>query len=161
MRTLLAEFSGMSPFKATFSYNLEQRVAQSPDGISNWLLCNQPVYVAGVSSANSVDIGNPNTLGIGQSVVALASNFPDSKVYEWNAEIEKELTRSVVLRIKYDGKHGANLDQLNNINPQQSDYIWYTENLAPTPTGSYSSGAGGGRTIRMHTQTSRSLPRRG
>jgi hypothetical protein len=138
MRTLLAQFSGMSPFKATFSYN-PNSAAQSPDGISNWLLRNQPVYVAGVSSVASVDIGNPNTLGIGQSVVALASHFPDSKVYEWNAEIEKELTRSVVLRIKYDGKHGANLDQLNNINPQQSDYIWYTENLAPPPTGSYSS----------------------
>lgn len=28
---------------------------------------------------------------------------------------------------------------MNNLNPQQSDYIWYTETLAQTPTGAYSS----------------------
>jgi hypothetical protein len=138
MRTLLAQFSSMAPFKATFSYN-PNSASQSPDGISNWLLRNQPVYVAGVNSANSVDITNPNTLGIGQSIVALADNFPDAKVHEWNLQIEKELTRTIVFRVKYDGKHGAHLDQLNNINPQQSDYIWYTSTLAATPTGSYAS----------------------
>jgi hypothetical protein len=138
MRTLLAQFSSMSPFKATFSYN-PNSAAQSPDGISNWLLRNAPVYIAGVNSANSVNVSNPNTLGIGQSIVALDPHFPDSKIHEWNIEIEKELTRSIVFRIKYDGKHGSNLDQLNNLNPQQSDYIWYTETLANTPTGAYSS----------------------
>ena len=138
MRTLLAQFSSMAPFKATFSYN-PNSAAQSPDGISNWLLRNAPVYTAGVNSSNAVDVNNPTALGIGQSIVALSSNFPSSRVHEWNAEIEKQLTRSIVLRVKYDGKHGVHLDQLNNINPQASDYIWYTDTHAQTPTGSYSS----------------------
>jgi hypothetical protein len=138
MRTLLAQFSSMAPFKATFSYN-PNSASQSPDGISNWLLRNAPEYIAGVSSANSVDVTNPNTLGIGQSIVAMASNLPSAKVYEWNVEIEKEITPSTVVRVRYLGRHGSNLDQLNNINPQASDYIWYTETHNATPTGSYSS----------------------
>jgi hypothetical protein len=138
MRTLLAQFSSSEPFKANFSYN-PNSASQSPDGISNWLLRNAPVYIAGVNSANSVDISSPNTLGVGQSVVALAPNLPSSKIHEWNAEIEKELGPSMVMRIKYDGKHGSDLDQLNEINAPPSDYIYYTETGLNKPTGSLSS----------------------
>jgi hypothetical protein len=138
MRTLLAQFSSMAPFKATLSYN-PNSASQSPDGISNWLLRNKPTFIAGVNSVNSVDVTSPNALGIGQSVVALASSFPDSRVHQWNAVVEKEIGRTMVLRLRYDGSHGSHLDQLNNINPQQSDYIWYTETLSATPTGSLSS----------------------
>jgi hypothetical protein len=138
MRTLLAQFSSNAPFKATFQYN-PNSASQSPDGNSNWLLRNAPVYVAGANSANSVDISNPTALGIGQSIVALAPNLPSSRVHEWNAEIEKQIGRAIVLRAKYDGKHAAHLDQLNNINAQPTDYLWYSEQLAPTPSGSYSS----------------------
>jgi hypothetical protein len=44
----------------------------------------------------------------------------------------------MVMRIKYSGKRASNLDQLNNINPQMSDYNWYSTTLSPLPTGSYS-----------------------
>lgn len=138
MRTLLAQFSSLAPFKATFSYN-PNSASQSPDGNANWLLRNAPVYIAGRSSANSVDTSSPNSLGVGQSVVALSPQMPSSRVYEWNAEIEKEISRNTVVRIKYTGIRGAHLDQLQNINPQASDYIWYTETNQPTPSGSYSS----------------------
>ncbi|HKE25121.1 MAG TPA: TonB-dependent receptor [Bryobacteraceae bacterium] len=138
MRTLLAQFSSMAPFKANFSYN-PNSAAQSPDGISNWLLRNAPVYIAGVSSTNSVDVASPNSLGIGQSIVALSPDQPNAKIHEWNVEIEKEIGHGMVVRLRYDGRHAWNLDQLSNINPQASDYIWYTETHNTTPTGSYSS----------------------
>jgi hypothetical protein len=138
MRTLLAQFSGEAPFKATYSYN-PNSAAQSPTGNANYLLTNAPQYVAGVNSANSVDINSPTALGVGQSITALAPNLPTSRVHEWNAEIEKQIGASMVIRIKYDGKHGANLDQLDNINPQQTDFLWYSTTLSPTPSGTLSS----------------------
>ena len=138
MRTLLAQFSSMAPFKANFSYN-PNSAAQSPDGNSNWLLRNAPDYIAGMNSANSVNIASPTALGVGQSVVALAPDLPSSRIHEWNAEIEKQIGPSMVMRLKYDGKHGVNLDQLNEINGQAPDYIWYTETGLTTPGGSLSS----------------------
>lgn len=138
MRTLLAQFSSMSPFKATFAYN-PNSAAQSPDGTANYLLTHAPTYIAGLNSANSVNVNSPSALGVGQSIVALSPDLPDSKIFEWNVEIEKPLGRNFVLRAKYDGKHGSHLDQLNNINPQATDYIWYSTTLAPTPSGTFSS----------------------
>jgi hypothetical protein len=138
MRTLLAQFSSQAPFKATYSYN-PNSAAQSPTGNANYLLTNQPTYIAGVNSANSVDINSPTALGIGQSITALAPNLPTSRVHEWNAEIEKQIGASMVLRVKYDGKHGADLDQLNNINPETTDYVWYSTTLQAEPSGSLSS----------------------
>jgi hypothetical protein len=138
IRTLLAQFSSSAPFKASYSYN-PNSAAQSPDGNSNFLLTHAPTFVAGLNSATSVDVASPTALGIGQSVTGIASDFPTSRVHEWNAEIEKQIGASMVLRIKYDGKHGSDLDQLNNINPQAADYIYYSTTLQPTPSGSYSS----------------------
>jgi hypothetical protein len=137
MRTLLAQFSSMAPFKATFSYN-PNSAAQSPDGTNSYLLTHAPTYIAGQNSTNAVDVSNPTALGVGQSIVALANNLPTSRVHEWNAEIEKQLTHSLVLRLRYDGKHGFDLDQLNDINPQATDYVWYTTTLSATPTGTLS-----------------------
>ena len=138
LRTLLAQFSSQAPFKASYSYNPNSS-AQSPDGNQNYLLTHAPTYVAGVNSANSVNIASPTALGVGQGVTGLAPDFPDSKVHEWNVEIEKQFAYSVVLRLRYDGKHGSNLDQLDNINPQPTDYIYYSTTKAPVPTGTLSS----------------------
>ena len=140
LRTLLAQFSGQLPFKATFQYNPNSS-AYSPDGTNSYLLTHASPIVAGMNSQNPVDITNPNSLGVGQAVTGIASSFPSSKVQEWNAEIEKELGHAMVLRLKYSGKHGSNLDQLDNINPQLTDYEWYSTTLSPTPTGTYANTA--------------------
>ena len=134
IRTLLAQFSSQLPFKATFQYN-PNNAAYSPDGTSNYLLTHSTNVVAGANTANIVDITNPNTLGVGQSITALSQKLPSSKVQEWNAELEKQLTDTMVLRLKYNGKHGSNLDQLDNINPQQTDYLYYSSTLSPHPNG--------------------------
>jgi hypothetical protein len=140
LRTLLAQFSSQLPFKATFQYNPNSS-AYSPDGNNSYLLTHASPIVAGLNSQNPVDITNPNSLGVGQSVTGLATSLPSSKVHEWNAEIEKELGHQMVLRIKYSGKHGSNLDQLDNINPQMTDYNWYSTTHQPTPTGTYANTA--------------------
>jgi hypothetical protein len=137
IRTLLASFSSEAPFKATFQYNPNSS-AYSPDGNNSYLLTHASPIVAGQNSTNPVDITNPNSLGIGQGVYAMSPNMPTTKIQEWNAEIEKELGHSMVVRFKYDGKHGSNLDQTDNINPILSNYDWYASTLQPLPTGTYS-----------------------
>ena len=138
MRSLLVQFSVMAPFRATFSYN-PNSASQSPDGAQNYLLRNAPTLIAGQNTANAVDINSPNALGIGQGVNAIDPNFPDMKIHEWNFTIEKLLNASTALRIRYNGKHGIHADQINNINPQLTDYAWYLTQGVPIPGGATSS----------------------
>jgi len=137
MRTLLAQFSSLAPFRATFAYN-PNNAAFSPDLISNWLLRNPPVYIAGANSANVIDLNNPNAIGRGASVLGMAPDMPDLKIHEWNLTIEKMLNESTAFCIRYNGKHGIHADQLDNINPTQTDYVWYTTTGQPLPAGTFS-----------------------
>ena len=137
MRTLLAQFSGLAPFRANFSYN-PNSAAQSPDGVSNYLLRNPNPIVAGANSANTVDLNNPNAIARGIGVLGLAPELPSMKIHEWNLALEKQLSPTMVFRLRYNGKHGVNSDQLNEINPTQTDYVWYTTTRSILPTGAYS-----------------------
>lgn len=138
MRTLLAQFSSMPPFRGTFQYNPNSS-AFSPDGQQNWLLRNNQIYTAGANSVGSIDVNNVSAVGVGSvGVVGLAESLPDSKIHEWNVTLEKQLSASFVSRLTYSGKHGLDLDQLNELNPQQTDYNWYTTTNNPTPTGTLS-----------------------
>jgi hypothetical protein len=138
MRTLLAQFSGLAPFRATFSYN-PNSAAQSPDGIPNYLLRNVPTIIAGQNSADVVNINNPTAIGRGVAVRGLDPNQPSVKIHEWNLTIEKQLARSTVFRVSYKGKHGVNTDQLYEVNPRSTDYIWYETTREPIPTGEFGS----------------------
>ena len=142
IRTLLVQFKQQAPFYATFQYNPNSS-AYSPDGNNDYLLTHSSPIIAGLNSTNPVDITSPNSLGIGQTVNALNPDLPSSKVQEWNVELEKELGHNIVVRFTYDAKHGSDLDQINNINPQMTTYDWYASTLSPLPTGSYSSVARG------------------
>ena len=144
IRSLLAPFSTQLPFKATFQYN-PNNAAYSPDGSgnSNYLLTHSSNVIAGVNTTNVVDITNPNSLGIGQSIEAMTPDLPTTTIHEWNVEIEKELGHNMVVRFTYNGKHALNLDQTTNMNPQMPTYDWYISTLSPLPTGSYSSVARG------------------
>ena len=137
MRTLLAQFSGIAPFRANFSYN-PNSAAQSPDGIGNLLLRTVPQVRAGENSSNLIDLNDPTSLGRGQSVVAMDGKQPSLRIHEWNLALEKQLGSSTVVRFTYKGKHGLNTDQLFNINPQANDYIWYLTTGRVPPTGEFS-----------------------
>jgi len=138
MRTLLAQFSGLAPFRANYTYN-PNSAAQSPDGIGNLLLRTVPDVRVGENSANVIDLNNPTALGRGQGVVAMDGKQPSLRIHEWNLALEKQLDASTVLRFTYKGKHGVNTDQLFNINPQANDYIYYLTTGRPTPTGEFAS----------------------
>jgi hypothetical protein len=91
MRSLLANFSSLPPFRASFTYQPNSS-ATSPDGVANWLLRNNQIFTAGVNTSNAVDLNSPNSVGVGSTTVyGLATNFPDSKVHEINLTLEKQL----------------------------------------------------------------------
>lgn len=134
MRTLLAQFSSSAPFRATFAY-APNSPATSPDGIQNYLLRSAPTLVAGL---NTSQIDTSLALSRGQSVVGLDTRFPNLKIHEWNATVEKELGAAMVFRIRYNGKHGVNADQLTEINPQLTDFGWYVTQGRILPQGAFS-----------------------
>jgi hypothetical protein len=132
MRTLLAQFSGMAPFRAGFSFN-PNSAAQSPDRIQNYLLRSVPANIAGSNSSDVIDLNNPSAIGRGVGVVGIDPNFPDLRIHEWNLTLEKQLSSTTVFRVRYNGKHGVNADQLNEINPSPTNYVWYTETGRQVP----------------------------
>ncbi len=136
MRTLLAQFSGLPPFRVDFTYS-PNSANQSPDGIANYLMRTVPQVQAGVNSANVIDMKDPGALSRGRSVVGFDGSQPSLKIHEWNGAIEKQIGASTVVRVTYKGKHGVNADQLNNINGTQTDYIWYLTTGRPLPTGEF------------------------
>jgi hypothetical protein len=138
MRTLLAQFSSSQPFRTTYQYN-PNNATYSPDGVSNWLLRNAPVYIAGLNTndPSMIDVNNPAAIGRGASVVAMG-DLPSMKIHEWNATLEKVIRENTVLRFRYTGRRGYHADQLNNINPQQTNYNWLVTTGLPYPTGTFS-----------------------
>lgn len=138
MRSLLAQFSSLAPFRANFSYN-PNSAAQSPDGIQNYLLRTPQTLVAGQNTPDSiVDLNSPTSISRGQAVIGLAKDLPPLRIHEYNIVIEKQVSQTMVLRLRYNGKYGVNADQLYNINPQLSDYNWYRSTGEIIPTGSFS-----------------------
>ncbi|MBO0862078.1 MAG: TonB-dependent receptor [Chloracidobacterium sp.] len=147
MRTLLAQFSGLLPFRATFQYN-PNSAAFSPDGIQNYLMRTTPTIISGVNSGEAVPINSAESIGVGQSAVGLDENQPSLRIHEWNLAIEKQLSKNTVIRFTYNGKHGVNSDQLIEINPQPNDYVYYTMTQKVKPTGPTS-----GIALRIYDQT--------
>ncbi len=138
MRTLLAQFSSSQPFRTTYQYNANS-ATYSPDHIANWLLRNAPVYIAGQNTddPNMIDLNNPAAIGRGASVVAMG-DLPSMKIHEWNATLEKPAGNTTVFRVRYSGRHGWHADQLDNINPQPANYVWYILTGLPLPSGTFS-----------------------
>jgi hypothetical protein len=138
MRTLLAQFSSSQPFRTTYQYN-PNNATYSPDHVPNWLLRNAPVYIAGLNTndPNMINLNNPASIGRGASVVAMG-DLPSMKIHEWNATLEKQVRDNMVFRVRYTGRHGWHADQLDNINPQQTNYNWLVTTRTNYPTGTFS-----------------------
>ena len=137
MRTLLAQFSGLPPFRADYNYS-PNSASQSPDGIANHLLRTVPQIEAGVNSANVINLDDPASVGRGRSVVGMDGSQPSLRIHEWNLGLEKQIAKTTVIRLTYKGKHGVNADQLYNINARPNDYIWYLTTGRPIPPGEFS-----------------------
>jgi hypothetical protein len=138
MRTLLAQFSGLPPFRLDYTHN-PTSANQSPDGIANYLLRTTPTVFAGVNSRDVIDVDDPATVSRGRNVIGMAGKQPSLKIHEFNLLLEKQLNRALVARVSYKAKLGVNSDQLFNINPQPTDYIWFLTTGRALPTGEFSS----------------------
>ncbi|HWQ92940.1 MAG TPA: TonB-dependent receptor [Clostridia bacterium] len=126
-----------TPLRAQYEYN-PMAAGQSPDGYSNWLLRNTPVYVDGVNSGNAVDIKDPQGITRGSTFTNyFDQNMPAPTMQSWNLTFEKELMASTVARARYIGTHQSGLSQNYNTNTATPTYIWYMTTGLPLPTGEY------------------------
>jgi hypothetical protein len=66
---------------------------------------------------------------------------PTTRAHEWNLTFEREILDNTLLRIGYTGTHGARLDMYSSFNQAPNDYIWFTREGVPLPTGTYASTA--------------------
>lgn len=130
---------GNVPFNATFLYNVSS-ADQSPDGLANWALRSAPSVIAGMNSSSVITFDKPSGITRGSGGLQhFGLDQPTSRVHQWNLTVEKETMAYTVLRVRYVGNHGANLEQFYSYNNTPTDYIWYTTTGKAKPTGEYAS----------------------
>jgi len=123
------------PTTAQFIKNLNS-AAQSPDGNHNYQLQSAPTVIAGVNSANVLDLSQPGGITRGNFTIDYFDpNQPTSRAHQWNFTLEREVLQNTLLRIGYVGTHGSRLDQYYSYNTAPNAYIWYVTTGSPTPTG--------------------------
>ncbi len=138
-----------TPLQQNFNYNPND-ATQSPDGYSNWLLRNVPIYTDGVNSRNAVDIKSPRGIARGSSISYYIDPHGGTPTLQgWNMDFEKEFMANTIGRIRYIGSHQSNLPQTFDQNPGTPAYIWYMTTGTQLPTGAYSNVA-----TRYYDQTS-------
>lgn len=126
------------PFQGSYSYSWNSST-QSPDGLPNYFLRAAPTVIAGVNSANVLNISQPPTVLPGVQITGLAPDLPTSRAHQWNFTLETEVMKDTVVRAGLVGTAGRNIEdmQLFNYNPI-SNYVWYVTSGKPLPTGYYS-----------------------
>ena len=138
MRTLLAQFSQMPPSKRP-SVTTPTVAAQSPDGNNSYLLTHAPAVHRRPQQCQRRRHHQARRPRRWPGRQRLGAGLPSARIHEWNVALEKEIGHSMVMRVKYDGKHAINLDQTDDLNVQAPDYIWYTP-TSPSPTGTLAVG---------------------
>ena len=137
LRSMYVRLAANAPLTSVFTADANS-AAQSPDGRANYSLRSVPTVVAGVNSANVIDINSPNSVSRGGFATSyLNPNLPTTRVHEWNVTLEREIMKDTVLRASYVGNHASNLEQWYSYNPSPNDYVWYTGTGLPLPTGEY------------------------
>ena len=148
-----------TPLRAQFEYN-PTSAAQSPDGYSNWLLRNVPVYFDGVNTRDVVDIKNPQGITRGSTFTNYFNpEMPAPTMESWNLTFEKEVMSNTIARARYIGTHQSGLSQNYNYNTATPNYIWFMTTGLPLPPGSTPTWRGG-LTISRCTGKSRSSGKR-
>ena len=105
-----------TPLRAQFEYN-PMAANQSPDGYSNWLLRNTPIYFDGVNSQNVVDIKNPQGITRGSTFTNYFDpNMPAPTMQSWNLTVEREFFGDYALSLAYVGSKGTKLTRLTTPN---------------------------------------------
>ena len=130
---------GGAPSRASFSNSLTN-TAQSPDGLPAYGLRSRPTIVAGVNSADAININDVRTLPRGFATGSFRGlNQPDGRVQDWNLTIEKEVMPATVARVSYIGNYSGNQEIWVRHNEATPAYIWFATRLEPQPTGEFAS----------------------
>jgi hypothetical protein len=94
--------------------------------------------VAGVNSANAIDVNDTRTLPRGFASATFRNpDFPDGRVQDWNLTLERDLMPSTVMRVSYVGNYSDNQEIWVRHNESTPAYIWYATRLERMPTGEY------------------------
>ena len=134
----LANYQYTMPTQGGFTLT-ENTAAQSPDGLQNYLLRHAPDIIAGVNSANVIDVNNPSSLSRGSQYFRVpALDEPTDRAWNWNLTLEKQIGQHTMLSAGYIGTHGYDLGQwVEYNNMPASSYVWYLATGTPTPTGTF------------------------
>jgi hypothetical protein len=141
LRAFNARMRSNPPTTARFTYQLSNS-AQSPDRLPNYALRSVPTIIAGVNSKDLLDLNNAEGISRGSfSVSYFDPHQPTSRAHEWNLTFEREVLESTVVKLGYVGTHGSRLDMFHRYNQAANDYIWYTTQGVPKPTGTFANTA--------------------
>jgi carboxypeptidase family protein len=129
------------PLQGSYSYSWNNS-AQTVDRQANSLLRFAPTVIAGVNSANVLDISQPPTVLPGVQITGLATDLPTARAHEWNLTLESEILNDTVVRAGFVGTAGRKLEmmELFNTNPI-SNYVWYVSTGLALPQGTYANTA--------------------
>jgi hypothetical protein len=126
-----------APLSATFSNSLND-AARTPDGIASYGMRSVPRIIAGVNSANAIDLNNPQGLARGAASFWYNNRSqPNMQVQDWNVTFEKEFLPDMVARFGYIGNHSSNVPQWYSYNDAPSAYVWFATTGLPLPTGEF------------------------
>jgi hypothetical protein len=126
-------FAGF-PFVQNYTQNYNS-AAQSPDGMSNYLVRNPQNVVMGVNSQSVVNTSTTNSIVPGQSIIALSPHYPPDVAQETSLTIEQPLKGNSALRVSWVWTHGSDLDQTYAVNQAMSPFVWEMSTGTPVPTG--------------------------
>ncbi len=94
----------------------------------------QPVPGERVGDPNMVDINSPRSVSPPFGFVPYAKDWRNARAQEWNLTIEREIMPMTNLRLSYIGNHGDHLEQLVNLNSQESQYLYTTRTGQAVPS---------------------------
>ena len=129
----------------TYSFN---STAYQP--LPNYALLSAPTVVAGVNSANVVNVTGANAIAPGSMnpLVYFNPHLPTARAHQWNVTLEKEIMTNTVVSTSRVGTAGRDLDQSYQYNAAPGAYVWYTNSGVALPTGLFA-----GTGTRQYDQT--------
>jgi hypothetical protein len=148
LRTFNARMRSNPPTQGNFTTDITA-ASQARDGLPNLVLRAAPTIIAGVNSANAIDVNTAASVSRGSFRTSFFDpDQPTSRSHQWNFSLEREVASNMVARVQYIGNHGLRLDQFYQYNDSPPNYVWFTKTGTATPTGTYS-----GTAMRPFDQT--------
>ncbi|HUQ90832.1 MAG TPA: carboxypeptidase-like regulatory domain-containing protein [Bryobacteraceae bacterium] len=137
LRDFNARMRQNPPTTARFTASLSDS-AQAPDLLPNYGLRSVPGVIAGVNSQDVLNLSAPGGVSRGSFLTSYFNpRQPNSRAHEWNLTFEREILDNTLLRFGYVGTHGSRLDMYYSYNQSPNDYIWFTTQGVPRPTGTF------------------------